>query len=490
MYLSKSKFCNAVQCPKMLWLHKNKPKEFDDSVLNQSVLESGNEVGDLAMGLFGEFIEVPYGDLGNMLDETQRLIAEGIPVIAEASFSLDGLFCSVDILKNKGNNHVEIYEVKSSTELHEIYIHDAAYQQYVLTGLGYKVDKVSVVHINPLYVRHGEINLNEFFVIEDVKSRTDALQYGIRDFLPELELIMSSNREPDMEVGCHCNKPYKCGYFDHCTGRLSHPNVFDINRMKFDTKVKLFNEGKYYFNELVKCKEIKGNQRLQVESHLTGKSEINKKEISGILSSLSFPLYFLDFETFQEAIPPYDFSSPYEQIPFQYSLHWLESVDSELKHTEFLAEAGVDPRRALAEKLCADIPMNVCTTAYNMSFEKNVIKKLAEIYPDLSEHLMNIHNNIQDLMIPFSKKYYYLPEMQGSYSIKYVLPALYLDDPSLDYHNLEGIQKGDQASNAFRQMKTMSSEEVAVTRKNLLAYCKLDTFAMVKVWEKLKEVAE
>lgn len=490
LYLSKSKFCTAVQCPKMLWLHKNKPEEFDDSVLNQSVLESGNEVGDLAMGLFGEFIEVPYGDLGNMLDETQRLIAEGIPVIAEASFSLDGLFCSVDILKNKGNNHVEIYEVKSSTELHEIYIHDAAYQQYVLTGLGYKVDNISVVHINPLYVRHGEINLNEFFVIEDVKSRTDALQYGIRDFLPELELIMSSNREPDMEVGFHCNKPYKCGYFDYCTGRLSHPNVFDINRMKFDTKVKLFNKGKYYFNELVKCKKIKGNQRLQVESHLTGKTEINKKEISGILSSLSFPLYFLDFETFQEAVPPFDFTSPYEQIPFQYSLHWLESADGELKHTEFLAEVGVDPRRALAEKLCADIPLNVCTTAYNMSFEKNVIKKLAEIYPDLSSHLMNIHDNIQDLMIPFSKKYYYLPEMQGSYSIKYVLPALYPDDPSLDYHNLEGIQKGDQASNAFKAMKTMSPEEVAETRKNLLAYCKLDTFAMVKVWEKLRDIAE
>ncbi len=490
LYLSKSKFCNAVQCPKMLWLHKNKPEDFDKSVLNQNVLESGNEVGDLAMGLFGEFTEVAFGDLCDMLSETKRLIAEGVPAIAEASFSLDGLFCSVDILKNKGNNHVEIYEVKSSTELHEIYIYDAAYQQYVLTGLGYKVDKVSVVHINPYYVRHGEIDLDELFVIEDVKSRTDALQYGIRDFLPELELIVNSIREPAAEVGCQCNKPYKCGYFDYCTGRLSHPNVFDINRMKFDTKVKLFNEGKYYFNELVKCKEIKGNQRLQVESHLTGESEINKKEIRGILSSLSFPLYFLDFETFQEAIPPFDFSMPYEQIPFQYSLHWLESADGKLKHTEFLADAGTDPRRALAEKLCADIPKNVCTTAYNMSFEKNVIKKLAEIFPDLSDHLMNIHNNIQDLMIPFSKKYYYFPEMQGSYSIKYVLPALYPDDPSLDYHNLEGIQKGDQASNAFKQMKNMTPDKVAETRKNLLAYCKLDTFAMVKVWEKLKEVAE
>ncbi len=490
LYLSKSKYCNAVQCPKMLWLHKNKPEEFDNSVLNQSVLENGNQVGDLAMGLFGDFTEVPFGDLSEMLNETRKLIDKGVPVITEASFSLDGLFCSVDILKNKGNNHIEIYEVKSSTDLKDIYIHDAAYQQYVLTGLGYKVDNVSVVHINPCYERHGEINLNELFVIRDVKSQTDAFQSGIRDFLPELEMIMSSSYEPDMEVGCHCNRPYKCGYFDFCTGRLLHPNIFDINRMKFDTKVRLFNEGKCYFDELIKCKEIKGNQRLQVESHLTGKSEINKKEIGGILSSFSFPLYFLDFETFQEAIPPFDFTTPYEQIPFQYSLHWLESADGELKHTEFLAEAGTDPRRVLAEKLCADIPIDVCTTAYNMSFEKNVIKKLAEIYPDLSYHLMNIHDNIQDLMIPFSKKHYYLPEMQGSYSIKYVLPALYPNDPSLDYHNLEGIQKGDQASNAFKNMKTMSPEEVAETRKNLLAYCKLDTFAMVKVWEKLRDIAE
>lgn len=490
LYLSKSKYCNAVQCPKMLWLHKNRPEEFDNSVLNQNVLEAGNEVGDLAMGLFGDFIEVPYGDLDDMLEETERLIEAGTPVIAEASFSLDGLFCSVDILKNKGNNHVEIYEVKSSTHLNEIYLHDAAYQQYVLTGLGYKVDKISVVHINPDYVRRGDIELKKLFVIEDVKFHTDALQYGIRDFLSELEIIMSRKYEPDMEVGCHCNSPYKCGYFDYCTGRLPHPNVFDVSRMKFDTKVKLFNEGKYSFDELLNCKEIKGNQRLQVEAALTGRKEINKKEIGGILSSLSFPLYFLDFETFQEAIPPYDFTTPYEQIPFQYSLHWLESPDGELKHTEFLAEAGKDPRRSLAEKFCADIPKNVCTTAYNMSFEKNVIRKLAEIYPDLSKHLMSIHDNIQDLMIPFSKKFFYLPEMQGSYSIKYVLPALYPNDPSLDYHNLEGIQKGDQASNAFKKMKTMSPEEVAETRKNLLAYCKLDTYAMVKVWEKLEEVAK
>ena len=158
-------------------------------------------------------------------------------------------------------------------------------------------------------------------------------------------------------------------------------------------------------------------------------------------------------------------------------------------HTEFLAYPGADPRRALAEQLCRDIPMNVCTTAYNMGFEKGRIKGLAEIYPDLATHLMNIHDNIQDLMIPFQQKWYYTKAMKGSYSIKYVLPALFPNEPSLDYHNLEGVHNGSEASATFKRMECMGDEELAAYRTHLLNYCGLDTFAMVKVWEKLSEVA-
>ena len=124
-----------------------------------------------------------------------------------------------------------------------------------------------------------------------------------------------------------------------------------------------------------------------------------------------------------------------------------------------------------------------------MGFEKGRIKGLANLYPDLAEHLMNIHDNIQDLMIPFQKKYYYSKAMQGSYSIKYVLPALFPDDPSLDYHNLEGVHNGGEASATFKKMATMTPEELEEYRKHLLKYCGLDTFAMVKVWEKLNGVS-
>ena len=135
------------------------------------------------------------------------------------------------------------------------------------------------------------------------------------------------------------------------------------------------------------------------------------------------------------------------------------------------------------------IPENVCSAAYNVSFEKTVIRHLAESFPDLAGHLMNIHENMHDLMIPFQKQYYYSAAMQGSYSIKYVLPALWPGDPELDYHNLDGVHNGAEASASFADMANHTPEEVEEMRKNLLKYCRLDTYAMVKVLRMLKDVA-
>ena len=206
------------------------------------------------------------------------------------------------------------------------------------------------------------------------------------------------------------------------------------------------------------------------------------------MNTLYYPFYFLDFETFQQAIPKYDGISPYMQIPFQYSLHYIEKEEGKIEHKEFLAEVGKDPRRSLAERLVKDIPLNACVLAYNMKFEKMVIKQLAEMYEDLREDLMLIHENMKDLMIPFDERMYYTKEMEGSYSIKYVLPALFLDSPELDYHNLNIIHNGSEAMNAFAELDKKTREEQEIIRKSLLEYCKLDTLAMVKIWEKLKKI--
>jgi len=188
-------------------------------------------------------------------------------------------------------------------------------------------------------------------------------------------------------------------------------------------------------------------------------------------------------------VPQFPGTKPYQQIPFQYSLHYIEEPGGELKHKEFLAESGVDPRRAIAESLCRDIPMHTCVTAYNRGFECGRINELALLFPDLAPHLLNIRSNIQDLLTPFQSGYYYNRAMGGSFSIKSVLPALYPDDPSLDYHNLEGVHNGGEAMDLFPKIKDLPPEEQVIARKNLLEYCKLDTYAMVKVWEELVRVS-
>ena len=192
----------------------------------------------------------------------------------------------------------------------------------------------------------------------------------------------------------------------------------------------------------------------------------------------------------QPVVPEFQGTHPYQQIPFQYSLHYIEANGGELKHTEFLGVSGEDPRRALAEQLCKDIPMNVCVTAYNKAFECTRLKELAEAYPDLSQHLLNIRDHIIDLLVPFQSGWYYTPAMGGSFSIKSVLPALFPDDPELDYHNLQGsVHNGGEAMNIFPKIKDMSEDEQRKARESLLKYCELDTYAMVKVWQKLIEVS-
>ena len=490
IYLSKSRYCNGVQCPKMLWLRRNKPEEFNEAVMNDVVLKNGIAVGDLARGIFGPYKLVEYDkNLNKMVEETRQLITDGEKIIAEASFFTDGLFCSVDILKNLGDNKVELYEVKSSTDIKDIYYHDVAFQCYVLRKVGYKVVNANIIHVNGNYVRHGELSLNEFFNIVNVTDQIKGIIQQIPKTLSILRNYASQEEEPLMDIGLHCISPYNCGFFGYCGRNIPYPSVFDISRFTFKQKFEYYDAGIITFSDVFDKCRLTESQKLQVEHEVNDRpAHIEKDGIIEILKQLTFPLYFLDFETFQPAIPAYENSKPYEQIVFQYSLHYIEHDGGELKHKEYLAYSGEDPRRKLAERLCQDIPRDVCVTAYNMGFEKRCIKGLAENYPDLADHLMNIHDNIHDLMTPFQKKMYYTKEMEGSYSIKYVLPALFPDDPDLDYSNLEDVHNGSEASGAFSMMSTMDEEEMERYRQNLLKYCGLDTFAMVKIWEKLNEV--
>ena len=487
MNLSKSKYCNAMQCKKMLWLDTYK-SEVKGELSNESVMDNGTFVHDIAKNLFGNHINIEFNDnLNIMIKDTLKALENENVVITEASFNYNNNFCSVDILK-KNKDSYEMYEVKGATSIKDVFITDISYQYYVLTKLGINVSKCNIVLLNNKYVRKGGLELDKLFniidVTNDVLERQDLIEKNIID----INNYMLQTDEPVDDVDNKCFKPYECPFFDYCTRNLPKLNIFDVRRMYNREKIKLYKKGIYSFEDLLN-ENIDSMFKQQIEYELFDREDyIEKDKIKEFLNTLTHPLYFLDFETFQMPIPEYDGISPYEQVPFQYSLHYIE--DKELKHKEFLSQVGIDPRRSLAESLVKDIPKDVCTLAYNMSFEKSVIKKLASIYPDLSDHLMNIHDNIKDLMIPFKERYYYTKNMHGSYSIKYVLPALFPNEESLNYHNLDLIHNGSEAMNSFRDLVNKSKEEQEYIRERLLRYCELDTYAMVKIYEKLIEITK
>ena len=522
--LSKSRYTAFCQCPKLLWLKINKPEEATVDESLQARFEQGNKVGDLAMKLFGDYKEANAKkadgslDLGKMVEQTRQWMQEGVDNICEASFALEGHYCAVDILR-KTKDGWAIYEVKSTSfpEFNgqeaklEKYAPDIAYQKWVLTQCGVNVTGTYLVCLNSNYVRQGELDIQQLFVVNDMKEMVDNEYLKVPARVSQALKVINSEQEPDLDLSECCVKPYGCAFLDYCKRQhgISSPSVFDLYGVGFSFKKKLdsYHQGQITFEDL-RSTNIGPIQNMQIEAALTGKEFINPAGIRQFLEQITYPIYFLDFETMQDAVPQYDGAKVYAQITFQYSLHIKEmpdqirvshhdgrtlrmTVGKQPIHKEYLAPSdGSDPRRSVAEKLCKDIPKDVCTLAYNKMFECGRIRELAALYPDLSNHLLNIADHIIDLIDPFRAGDYYVPAMGGSFSIKSVLPALFPGDPELDYHNLDDrCQNGGDAMTIFPRIKDMKPEEANASREALLNYCKLDTWAMVKVWEKLKTVA-
>ena len=492
MTLSKSLYIRGLQCEKSLWLKKKKPDVLqapDDSA--QAVFDTGTSVGEIACELFGGGSRIEYtGDFGSQMAKTKELIERGTKVIYEATFCFDGILVMVDILRICEDGLI-INEVKSSTSVKDVYIDDASIQYYVISSLGYKVSGVNIIHIDNSYVRGEKLEIEKLFHIEDVTEQIMQKQAQIPQILNKFEEILSKNVEPEVDIGPHCSDPYCCDAWEYCWREqrgIPEYSVFNISRLRSDKKFELYKSGVVKFEDIKDLDKFNASQQIQIRSELSGEQIIDKEAIKEFLETLSYPLYHLDFETFQQAVPEFVGLSPYEQIPFQFSIH-KEDGKGNLEHFEFLADVGADPRYELALNLIKFIPQDACVLAYNMSFEKGVIRRLATNYPQISNELMEIHDNIKDLMAPFASKSYYHPKMQGSYSIKYVLPALVPEFESA-YKDLNLIHHGGKAMQAYENMTRMLADEREAYKKALLAYCKLDTLAMVKVLEKLREVAK
>ena len=491
IYLSKSRYCKARQCKKIIWLKKYKP-EYAIQTAKDIVLENGTKVGQLAKGLFGKYENIDFNEnLNIMIDQTKKLLKNKPNIITEASFNYNNNFCSVDILKNDIDG-VEIYEVKSSTEISDIYLDDVSYQYYILNNLEFNIKKACIVYINNKYVKQGNLELNKLFNIEDVTEIAKSKQQEIENNIYELNKYMEEHmdNEPKDDIGIKCFKPYECEFWEYCTRNLPKPNVFDIKGgMHLDKKFEKYYDGKISFNDL-QNENINPKYLEQIDFELNNlQPKIDKDYIKEIIKALNYPLYFLDYETYQVAIPEIDGTRPYQQLPFQYSLHIIKEEGEAIEHKEFLAEIeDKDFIRHFAENLIKDIPDNGSVIIYNRAFEPARNREIAEMYPDLKDELERINCNMIDFLEPFKQRKYYTKEMQGSASIKYVLPALYQKDSELDYHNLPVVHNGEEASEAFLSLKGKSKEKQKEIRNGLLVYCQLDTYAMVKIWMKFKEI--
>ena len=482
--LSKTSFLKGIQCSKALYLSKNLPAigiQTDPDL--EAKFQTGREVGILAQQLFPGGTVVPFSDLSatEQITKTRELIEAGAKVIYEASFSFDDIFIKADILVRTGATW-EINEVKMSTSVKDPNYDDVAIQYYVVTNSGLPVSKVSIVHINNKYERQGDIDVQQLFTSEDVTELALTRQEALPKIITGLREALQGD-EPAIDIGSYCSTPYPCEFVPYCWQHIPEDSIFSL-------KGRGINKFDYYRQGMVQLEDLpidklNNAQRFQAIATINKKDSTNPAEVKDFLDSLWYPLCHLDFETFDTPIPPFDRTRPYQKIPFQYSLHIQEKEGDEPIHFEYLVEPGNDPRRELAEKLIAEIPKDACVLTYNQTFEKGVLKSLAEAFSDLADDINAKIENIRDLMIPFRKRDVYRWQMRGSYSIKAVLPVLV---PDLSYDDL-AVSDGMMAMRVYHKMcKIDDPVKLTELRKGLLEYCRLDTLAMVKILDELSKI--
>ncbi|MBN2793207.1 MAG: DUF2779 domain-containing protein, partial [Desulfuromonadales bacterium] len=385
--LSKTLILKGLQCPKALWLTRHPPAfEFPPQPELEAKFRAGSEVGQLAQQLVPAGIEVPYEGLSipAQIARTRELIDSGAVVIYEASFSFSAIFVKVDILVREGDAW-QIHEVKMGTSVKEVNLDDVAVQQYVLNGCGLKVSRSFLVHIDNSYVRQGGIEVEKLFHSEDISARVAARQQSMPEIVMELREMLKQHNEPDIDIGPWCTDPYECDFIPWCWRHIPENSIFDLRGngvKKFD----LYRRGILHFAD-IPLDELNEKQRQQVEATLQQKDSFNPAGIQTFLDSLWYPLCHLDFETFSSPIPKFPGTRPYQQVPFQFSLHLQAKEGAEARHCEYLAGPESDPRRELCEQLLAAIPADACVLTYNQSFEKGVLRELAVRFPDLADEI-------------------------------------------------------------------------------------------------------
>ncbi len=487
--LTKTDFKEFLVCEKCLWLKKKKPElyvEGDFSAFLKKLIKDGYEVEDYFQKLFRDGISL-RGSREDLLERTKESL-EKKKTIFQATFETeDSLLAKIDVLEfDKENDNWNLYEVKSGssikTDLFHNHIKDITFQKIVLEKSGVEVGKSFIVHLNKDYIKNGEIDLKKLFIINEVSKEISLVK---KETESEIKSALDLLKREDVDTsGCECI--YK-SHGQQCDGfRFFNPEVPEYSTahiFKGKKLENLINDNIFDIKDVPEDFKTTKNQKTKIDLQKSGVPQIDSFAIQETFSKLEYPLYFLDYETFGKPIPFLDGYKPSQQVVFQYSLH-ISHKDGKLEHFEYLADNLENATRELLVSLKSRIKTVGSVVVWYESFEKSRNNELAELHPEFKDFLEDLNSRVFDLMKVFKKDYLH-PEFKGSASIKKVLPILV---PELSYKDLE-VQNGTMAIEAWGKtiFDNVSSEEKQKIRKNLLKYCELDTLAMVKIFEKLKQ---
>ncbi len=486
--LSKVRFLAGLQCHKRLYFecfHRDFADPIDQA--RQAVFDTGSLVGELARCLYpgGVLIVQDHFHHDEAVDSTRALLPDHcVPAIYEAGFQFDDIRTRVDILARVDNECFNLVEVKSNTSVKQDHLPDVAVQLFVLKGCGLKIDRAHLAHLNREYVyQGGEYDLAELFHVEDITEDVFEFLPDIPLALQEMRLSLQGPEPPFVETGRHCTQPYTCPFYGYCHMDQPKHHISQIPRASEKLLTILeragINDIRYIPDDFPGLNEIQSRVRDCVANdhvHLDA-------ALAEALGHLEYPIHFLDFETFNPALPIYVGTRPYQVIPFQWSDHVMTS-DGAVTHEGFLYNGFDDPREPFTRSLLKSIGSNGSIVVYS-SFEETRIRELANALPHLSRDLHALlEGRVVDLL-PLVRRYYYHPDFHGSFSLKSVLPALV---PDFGYDDLE-ISDGAQASAAYAEIVSLNTtpDRRAFLRASLLSYCKRDTEAMVRLFEKLRQ---
>lgn len=490
--LSKSRFLNGLQCLKRLYLQTHHSELADPvDTGQQAIFDSGTLVGELARERFpgGALVEEEYFEQQQAERTTRRLIsAPSVPALYEPAFSFEGIRSRVDVLARTENGEFDLIEVKSTTRVKEdVHIPDVAIQVYMTEGAGIPIRRAHLMHINTAYVyQGGEHDPEDLFTLADV---TDEVRPYMENELPgHLDRMRESLRTTDtlgIETGRHCTVPYACSFIGHCHRNDPEYPIRELPNLRQPTRERLRELGIADIASIPSDFPGLSRPQSRVRDSVIANQPFVGSGLASKLGEIAFPASFLDFETISPAIPVVAGTSPYQRIPFQWSLHVRDS-DGGLKHSEFLHEEDGDPRERFVTSLLAAIPSEGSIVTYS-SYERSVMKELAEAFPRHRGGLLSLAERVFDLLQPIRTEYYH-PGFHGSFSMKSVTPALV---PDLAYDDLE-IREGIAASASYSQLiasDTLPCDRDRI-REALLAYCARDTEAMVRVFEALVAIQD